>query len=255
MRAVVLIALFLTVAGRCSSNSISDPVLGREAKSSTICLTFHDIVPDDFPGRLWFDCTESEFKDEIRWLTKAGAHFISVPALYRHLTAGSPLPPHPVCLTFADNYLGFYQLGYPLLKRLGIPCAMFVHTGYVGSPIGRPKMDWAQLQQLSKEGLCLIESQTVTHPADLRSLSDTSLRNEMIRSKQDLESHLHGPAIYLAYPNGKYDPRCERAAKAAGYSMAFTEVLDTAERSPNIFAVNRYVHTKFHRAWRDAAKG
>lgn len=222
--------------------------------ASTICLTFHDIVPDDFPDRLWFDCTETEFKDEIRWLKKAGAHFISVPQLYRHLTTGSPLPSHPVCLTFADNYLGFYQLGYPVLEKLGIPSAMFVHTGYVGSPIGRPKMDWEQLQQLSNEGLCLIESQTVTHPTDLRTMSWPALQNEMVRSKQDLESHLHRQALFLAYPNGRYDDRSEKAAKAAGYVMAFTEVLKPAERSPNIFAVSRYVHTKFRRAWRDALR-
>jgi len=224
-------------------------------KGATICLTFHDIVPDDFAQRLWFDCTESEFKAEIGWLERHGAHFISVPQLYGHLSKGAPLPSHPVCLTFADNYLGFLLRAYPLLKQERIPSAMFVHTGYVGSPIGRPKMDWPQLQSLTRDCLCLIESQTVSHPADLRTLTNRQLDSEMVRSRQDLQRQLGVAVDYVAYPNGKFDRRSEEAAHRAGYKMAFTEVLNTAERSPNLFAVNRYVHTKFKRAWRDAAKG
>ena len=218
----------------------------------TLCLTFHDIIAERTPSSLWFDCSIGELKAELRWLSDHGAHYISVNDLYRHLTLGSPLPVHPVCITFADNYLGFYTYAYPLLKRQGIPSAMFVHTGYVGSPVGRPKMTWHQLKQLDRERLVTVASQTVTHPPDIRTLQDEKLGWEMLTSRSELERQLGHDVCWLAYPNGKFNERCERAAAQAGYRMAFSERLTPAERSPSIFAVSRYVHTKFRAGWRDA---
>jgi peptidoglycan/xylan/chitin deacetylase (PgdA/CDA1 family) len=231
------------------------PPILPHLKSETICLTFHDIVPERTSKSLWFDCSVKEFKEEMDWLSKRGAHFITVQELYKHLTKGAPLPPHPVCITFADNYLGFYTYAAPMLRDHRVPSAMFVHTGYVGSPVGRPKMDWHQLVSLDRDGLVDVESQTVTHPADLRTLSDSNLKNELRGSKMSLEQHLGHQVSYIAYPNGKFDRRSERAAEAVGYRMGFSEALTPAERSPSIFAVARYVHTKYKQAWKDANPG
>jgi peptidoglycan/xylan/chitin deacetylase (PgdA/CDA1 family) len=225
------------------------PEIKRNLAPQTICLTFHDVIPVRTANSLWFDCSVSEFRSELDWLVNRGAHFISVQQLYRHLTSNAPLPSFPVCITFADNYLGFYTNAYPILKTRKIPSAMFVHTGYVGAPIGRPKMTWNQLIQLDREGLVAVESQTVTHPADLKTLSKSQLDREMVDSKVSLEQHLGHRIDFIAYPNGKFDKRSEQAAKAAGYKMGFSEVLRPAESSPSIFAVARYVHTKFRLAW------
>jgi poly-beta-1,6-N-acetyl-D-glucosamine N-deacetylase len=236
----------------CGGLLAGPPEIVRDLRTRTPVLTYHDIVPERGRGTVWFDCTTNEFRMQLEWLTAHGAHFISVDQLYAHLTKGSPLPNHAIALTFADNYLGFYERALPILRARHIPVAMFVHTGYVGSPIGRPKMTWGQLQELDREGLVTIASQTRTHPPSMTALSDRALREELVGSKKALESHLGHPIPYFAYPNGSYDSRAARAAKAAGYTMAFTEVLTPAERSPSIFMVARYVHTKFKRAWADA---
>ncbi len=217
----------------------------------TLCLTFHDVIPARTSSSLWFDCSIGELRAEIDWLSRHGAHYITLRQLYSHLTRGTKLPSHPVCITFADNYLGFYTYAYPELRKRHIPCAMFVHTGYVGSPIGRPKMDWTQLRQLDREGLVDVESQTVTHPADLRLLPDARVQKEMVQSKATLQKQLGHPISFIAYPNGKFDRRSEKAAEKAGYLMGFSEVLTPAEWSPNIYAVARYVHTKYRRGARD----
>lgn len=220
----------------------------------TPVLTYHDVVAERGPGTLWFDCSVSELKSQLDWLTARGAHFISIEQLYRHLTEGTPLPPKAIAITFADNYLGFYQRALPILRQRHIPTTMFVHTDYVGSPVGRPKMNWDQLIELDREGLVTIASQTRTHPADLRSLSDKALREEMVGSKRILESKLGHPVRFLAYPNGKFDARVAQAAKDAGYDMAFTEQLMPSERSPSIYMVARYVHTKYQRAWSESRR-
>jgi len=224
----------------------------RDLPPRTICLTFHDIVSERTSTSLWFDCSVPELNAELDCLTRRGAHFVTVDQLYRHLSSEAPLPAHPVCITFADNYLGFLTYAYPILSRRHIPCTMFVHTGYVGAGVGRPKMSWPQLQDLDRQGLVDVESQTVTHPADLRLLPDDRVQHEMEDSKHDLEKHLGHSIRYVAYPNGKFDTRSERAAKSAGYIMGFSEELRPAENSPSLFAVARYVHTKYKRAWIDA---
>ena len=77
----------------------------------------------------------------------------------------------------------------------------------------------------------------------------------MVGSKRILEQKLGHPVPFLAYPNGKYDSRVAHAAQKAGYQMAFTERLTSCEKSPNLFMVSRYVHTKYQQAWRDAGRG
>lgn len=229
----------------------SRPLL-RNLSTKTPILTYHDIIQTRNKGALWFDCTLGEFEAQIAWFEGRGAHFVSLDQVYDHLTRGTPLPPKALALTFADNYLGFYQRALPVLRKHKIPVTMFVHTDFVGSPVGRPKMNWAQLKNLARGGdLVTVASQTCSHPADLRTLDAAALDREMTRSKAVLEQRLGKTVRFIAYPNGKFDKRSEEAAKRAGYLMGFSEVTKPAEYSPSIMAVNRYVHTKFRQAWTD----
>ena len=220
--------------------------------SRTPILTYHDVIESRDASSLWFDCAAKELEQQLTWLEKQGAHFVSVTQIYEHLAKGKKLPPKSIAVTFADGYEGFYSLGLPVLRRHGVPVAMFVHTDYVGDQHNRPKMNWEQLKELDREGLVTICSQTRTHPADLRTLKTPALTEEMAGSKKSLELHLGHPVRFLAYPNGKYDERVARAAAKAGYEMAFTEQLRPCETSPNLYMISRYVHTKYRQAWHDA---
>ena len=218
------------------------------AATRPVALTYHDVTPGK---SVWFDCTPSEFRSQIDTMTRAGARFVSL-AQVEAFYAGRPLPRNAVAITFADNYRGFLTHAYPLLRARRIPVAMFVHTGFVGSSVGRPKMTWDELSRLDREGLCTIASQTVTHRS-LDTLSSPEITKELRDSKAALERHLGHPVRYLAYPNGAYDARCEAAAAAAGYRLAFCEVQRPFGRDRD--AVERYVHTKWRRALRDGRIG
>jgi peptidoglycan/xylan/chitin deacetylase (PgdA/CDA1 family) len=239
----------------CVRSASPAPEIRHGLPPKTIALTYHDIVPRRDSTALWFDCTPGELRAQIEWMKKRGARFVSVAQLYDHLTLGKPLPPHPVVVTFADNYESFIERALPVLRKYGVPVAQFVHTGWVGDHShGRPKMSWDELRKVDRDPLVTIGSQTVSHAADIRKLSDAALRWEMTQSKADLEARLGHHIRFLAYPNGKYDARCERAARDAGYIMAFSEQQQPAEKSHSIYSVNRYVHTKYLKAWRDAAR-
>lgn len=236
------------------SSRLFSPLM-RNLPQRTPILTYHDCVAVRDAQALWFDVTPKELSEQLDWLAMRGAHFISIQALYDHLVLDYPIPIGAVCITFADNYEGFYVRALPILKRRHVPVAMFVHTGFVGDRShGRPKMTWDQLEKLDKGALVTICSQTVTHPPDLRKLGPAALAKEMAESRADLEAHFGRPVLFLAYPNGVHDARIEAAARAAGYLAAFTEGMRPAETSRSILSIDRYVHTKYRKAWQDARR-
>ena len=217
--------------------------------SRTPVLTYHDIIPLRTKDSLWFDCSVQEFREQIAWLKKKGAKFVSTFDVYRAIASKRPLPPNAVCITFADNYQGFYKYAWPILKQEKIPVTQFVHTGFVGSKVGRPKMSWDQLIELDRSGLVTIASQTVTHPADLTKMKSAYVLAEFTNSRLTLSKRLGHPVTQLAYPNGKFNKAVAVLASKAGYIAAFTEECQPAESATSLLEIPRYVHTKYQSAW------
>lgn len=222
------------------------------ASPPAIVLTYHDVIARRDKNSVWFDCTAKELEDQILWLKKQGAKFVSVATLSQHLTRNQFFSGKTVCVTFADNYEGFRLRGWPILQKHKVPVTMFVHTGFVGNQTNRPKMSWTELAELQKNPLFTVGSQTISHPADLTTVTDSQLKREMVGSKESIRTHLDRVVEFVAYPNGKFDARVARAAKQAGYTLGFTEVQTPVTLKSQPFMVPRYVHTKYKQAWKDA---
>ncbi len=216
-------------------------------------IMYHDIVERRGKGSVWFDCTVNEFMDQMKTIKDEGYQPVSLDDLYKHLTEGSTLPEKAIVLTFDDNYQGFYDIAWPILKEDKFPAAIFVHTGYVGKTTGRAHMSWATLQTLCKDPLITVGSHTISHP-DLTTVDPDKLARELGDSKKDLEQHLSRQIDYFAYPDGKNNPEDQAAAKAAGYTMSFSIANGPAEESPNIECVNRYIQTRLDRAFTECER-
>lgn len=221
------------------------------ASVKTPILTYHDIIPSRNKNSVWFDCTVQEFKDQISWMRKQGAVFVSLDQVYQSFKSKKPLPKNAVAITFADNYVGFYKYALPIIVKEKIPVTQFVHTGFVGAQTGRPKMDWSQLSKCIKTGLVKVGSQTVTHPADITKMPKGQMIRELYQSAENIGHDLGHAAVYFAYPNGKFNRAVAKEVEKAGYRMAFTEECEPLESAPNLFLVPRYVHTKMKQAFRD----
>ena len=81
-------------------------------------------------------------------------------------------------------------------------------------------MTTEQIQELACRGH-EIGSHSVTHSM-LTTLSDESLRVEMERSRTRLQSWTRRNVDGFCYPEGDYDERVMKAARAAGYSYGCT---------------------------------
>ncbi|WP_407570129.1 polysaccharide deacetylase family protein [Deinococcus altitudinis] len=213
-------------------------------------LTYHGVIGSRTQkDAVWFDCTLPEFEAQMKFLHDQGAQVVTLQQLQRHLTLGEPLPDKAIALTFDDSYQGVYDLAVPVLKRYGYPYAVFVHTDYVGSQKGRPKMSWEELRELDASGLATIGSHTRSHPADMGLLTTAQQDDELQGSKKILEQQLGHPVPYISYPNGKADGAAFGRARLAGYTLGFMEEWGPVEQSPGILALNRYIHLQLPRAW------
>ena len=116
-----------------------------------------------------------------------------------------------VCLTFDDGYQDNYTLAYPLLKRLEVPFAVYVTTGFIDN---RLPMWWyagerlgittESLKALDAAPLCTIGAHTVSHPK-LDTLSKEQQLDEINESKNALEQLLGHPIHHFSFPHGAYN--------------------------------------------------
>jgi len=215
-------------------------------------IMYHDVIKERNRHSVWFDCTTDELEKQMQQLQAWGATPISLDQLYAHLTSGAPIPTTAVVLTFDDNYQGFYDRALPILHKYNYPAAVFVHTGFVGHKEGfHPHMDWGELKKLVQDPLITIGNHTISHPADITKLDPADQRHEIVDAKADLEQHLGKKIDYFAYPDGCNDAATQQLVRASGHKMAFTIANGPAEESPNVVAINRYVHTRLQKAWDD----
>lgn len=209
-------------------------------------LVWHDIVPKD--KLVWFDTTAAEFDAQLARLAKAGVRPITLDALHRHLSTGTPAPPGAAVLCFDDNTVGIRDFAAPRLAKRGWPFAVSAHTAYVGVTTGKAHNTYADLKAMEGMGATVV-SQTHTHPPDLRALGDAALRREMAESRRRMEAALGHPVRYVTYPSGKWDARVAAAAQAAGYVLGLTEDHGAAEASPHLLGIRRYsTHRRFGEA-------
>lgn len=229
------------------------PLHPRALSSRVTVLMFHDVVTSRGKGGVYFDSTVAEFNEILDYFEEQGAHYLSLRELHEHLVTGKQVPERSVVLTFDDNYLGFYENAWPILKAKNIPSGMFVHTDFVGNTSGsHPKMTWDQLKELDATGLVEIGGHTCSHPGDLKSLPEDVQERELTKSKALLEDQLGHPVPFLAYPVGSADAKTIALTKSAGYTMAFTMRNGPAEESPGVLEVQRTIQTKYKQAFEES---
>lgn len=112
------------------------PAVGRGAQRPLV-LGYHRVVEDfdalagrEMPSML---TSRAMFEHHLDYI---GRHFrfVSVDDIGRHLTSGEPFREPVAAVTFDDGYRDVYEHAYPVLKRKGIPAAIFVVTDLVGRP-------------------------------------------------------------------------------------------------------------------------
>lgn len=170
----------------------------------------------------------SDFRAQLAWLARHRFHAVRLDQVLAHWRRGTPLPPHPVVLTFDDGYPEDWQTVLPLLAARGWPGNLNLQVGNL-VPL--------HVRQLLAAGW-EIDAHTFTHP-DLTTISDAQLRREVAGSRQWIRHVFHVPCDAFTYPAGRQDARVRAAVRAAGFAVAETEIRGWASPQQDPYLLDR----------------
>jgi peptidoglycan/xylan/chitin deacetylase (PgdA/CDA1 family) len=115
----------------------TDALLGAlvDPARSTVVLGYHRVVEDysteahrTIAAML---ITRRMLEEQLDWIGRR-FRFVDLDELGKRLEQGSDVAGRVAAVTFDDGYRDVYEHAYPLLKRKGIPMAVFVVTDLVG---------------------------------------------------------------------------------------------------------------------------
>jgi peptidoglycan/xylan/chitin deacetylase (PgdA/CDA1 family) len=188
------------------------------------------------------------FATQIAWMARKGYATWPASRYVEALVNRERLPDRLVVLTFDDGYANVLESGLPVLWEHGFRATVFVVTGAAGqmprwatstpSIANEPILTWSQAQRAAEHGL-EFESHTHSHPV-LDELPEERIREELARSRRELEGRGWGGGRIIAWPYGRYTPRVGELAREEGYVAGFLDDFHwELRRNPDLFRLNR----------------
>ncbi len=190
-------------------------------------LLYHHVGPLH-PGVIrGLTVSADRFERQVRWLAGHGYKGICPADWLRWRNQGKGLPDKPILFTFDDAYEELAEFALPVLRRYGFGAAVYVVTGQLG---GTNAWDEARgcgtLRLMTADQIRFWASQGIefgahsrTH-ADLTSLSPHDLTDEVVGSRDDLESILGAKVVSFAYPYGFHNQAVDDCVRKT-FDLAF----------------------------------
>ncbi|ACO84762.1 polysaccharide deacetylase family protein [Clostridium botulinum] len=178
---------------------------------------------------------KEQFKEQMEYLKDNGYTTLTLNELYNFLKKNKPIPEKSIVITLDDGYVDNYTNAYPILKELGFNATVFVITSNIDKD--KRTLTSKQIKEMDEAGI-QIASHTYNHDK-LDDLSYEKQLQTMKKSKDDLEKILNHKVDFIAYPYGKWNEESIKAAKDAGYKMAFTTQGGWSNKQDGIYTLNR----------------
>ncbi|MFF7700489.1 polysaccharide deacetylase family protein [Streptomyces lydicus] len=190
-------------------------------------FVYHSVNTDPPPWIAPYTVTPRVFAEQLDRIADAGLTVVPLRRLVAAIRGGPPLPPRCAVLTFDDGFADFYWTVAPLLTERALPATLYVTTGAVHPPGGRPEgsllpaaamLSWRQIATLDALGF-EIGGHTVTHP-QLDTVPAQRAWREIVGCKRRLEDALSHPVYAFAYPHGYSSAAVRRTVREAGWTSA-----------------------------------
>ena len=202
-------------------------VAAPSAWESMPALMYHSVSAVAGP-RSELAVPRSRLAEQLGALTDAGYLLVGLSDALDRLDRGST--EKLLAVTFDDGYRDFLTAGVPVLTAAGAGATLYASVGHLGGPagwLGRWAPDfgrlltWDELGAVADAGIEIGNHSLLHHPLDV--LPAAQLREETVRSKEELEQRLQRRVRSFAYPHGYNGARVRAAVLAAGHDNA-TEV-------------------------------
>jgi peptidoglycan/xylan/chitin deacetylase (PgdA/CDA1 family) len=198
------------------------------------------------------------FDEHVRQLRESRVPILTLHEAAAQLAGGTLTEPGAV-ITFDDGYVSFMTEALPILRHYDAPATLFVTSGALDTPrftFNRPgpftrPMTWRELTDAASTPGIDIGSHTMTHPR-VHELTPDERRDELVRSRDQLESRLGRPVHAFAYPFGgwgTFPPAVQEDVRAAGYTIACANVM-----GPNLPDTNPFALCRTRLGWEDSSR-
>ena len=192
-------------------------------------LLYHHIGIPRTGSYPYLTVSSSHFRNQIRWLLDHRYRFITASEYLAFLRSDTELESKPILITFDDGYADLDENAFPILKEHRVSATIFVVTSQInGTNAWDKSRGWAHsFPLLSKERIQYWASHGMEFGAhshthtDLRTISKPQLEEEVLRSKQELETTLDRRIVSFAYPFGAYNESV-RDVVSKSFELAFT---------------------------------
>lgn len=191
-------------------------------------LLYHSVSETGSPQFREWTIHPKDFDKHLHYLRQQQFTPMTITDLVTAIDSGTLQPSQrPVAITFDDGFVDFYANALPVLQKHECAATIYIVTEYVGATSrwlsregegDKPMMSWDQIGELDAAGIeC--GAHTRTHP-QLDLIPVDRARDEITRSKAELEHHLGKPVTSFAYPHGHYDRVVRKLVIEAGFSSA-----------------------------------
>lgn len=177
----------------------------------TPILAYHGLTRETVASTR-FEVTEAAFSEHLRLIGRAGRDIARLDDWW-----DGRVSERGVVVTFDDGHRSDFEVALPLLAAAGASATFFVCPAWVGQ---KGFLTWQQVAALQDAGLS-IQSHGQDHVA-LSVLKNNHLREQLRRSKGELESRLGSGVRFLAAPYGLASRRVVDIALAEGYEAVCT---------------------------------
>jgi len=204
----------------------------RWAAPTDVILYYHGVAASQ----------RAEFRRQVEWLSKHRE--IVALAELRDLSAVG----NRCVMTFDDGLSNIVDNAIPTLQELGLPATVFAVSENLGKlprwdipprdPDAKVRLMTAEELAALPQPLIDVGSHTATHRS-LATLTAERVREELQKSRRQLEEILGRPVRALSVPYGAVLPQLPAIAAACGYSTLVTSSPESVTRESNPLNLGR----------------
>ena len=225
------------VATKPERESKAVPLANGEKSNNSIAVLMYHYFYDTSKGETgkdanWLDI--SKFEEQLKYLKDNDYYYPTWQEVADFVDGKIDLPKKSVVITMDDGHKSLYNLAIPLLDEYNIPATAFIITS---------RFDTKNVEKY-KNSTIDFESHTdnmhraggtIGHGGIFPALS---LEEGVADLKQSI-TKLGGNSGALAYPYGDCTERTKKAAKQAGFKVAFTTVYGKTKPGMNKYELPR----------------
>jgi peptidoglycan/xylan/chitin deacetylase (PgdA/CDA1 family) len=188
-------------------------------------LLYHSVSENPSSAIARYAVAPAAFARQLDAVVESGRTALTL-SEYAAALGTQRLPQRAIVITFDDGYADFYEHAFAELVRRGLPCTLYVTTGFLEGRAGSRThacppdrmLQWSQLPELAASGV-EIGGHSHSH-FQLDTLRRDNARVEIMRCKTLLEDALEAEVATFAYPHGYSSPAVKSLTRTAGYRSA-----------------------------------